>query len=571
MKRGIEMKKNIFSRSLRVKFIASFVVITLVLSSLSVVTYLTMKSSMAKLDEMVQITILANSISTSTQDTINNSYNTYILNKKPEDKQIILDTNDLIIKNLDMLKKMVADDSGKFELDSLIRLAGAYMEGSQATIKAVEAGGSLSEAVETREKQIKTQGFIKNAVDGLISNELSYQQKIKNNLNKQTEFTGFILIGLISVLSILSIFGAAIFSNYIAGMISKLAQNAQKISDGDLRIKKVEVKTKDDISILANAFNKMGENLREVIGKISENSNDVAHSADLLRENAEQSSRAIEQIAVSIQSVTQGAANQTEESQKTFTIVNELYGGNKKMYDNAQGVLATSGKAINAATVGKEKMDVLLKQIKVIKDKIIATHNVTEALKKGSGEIKRILDTIANIASQTNLLALNAAIEAARAGEHGKGFAVVAEEVRKLAEGSANATKEITEMLKDIQVNSQKAAESMLVGVDEVRGGMQMAEDARNAFTEIVKTSEDVDEKIKGITGEIENMVGELQKVEVMSKSILDIATQSSTGSHEVASSVEEQTASLQEITSSSGILSEMADELQKMVKQFKL
>lgn len=564
------MKWNIFSRSLRAKFIALFVLITLVLSSISVFTYFTMKSSVTRLDEMVQISILANGISTSTLETVNQGYTAYVLSKSPADKQKITDSDALVLENLGKLGEMVSDDGGRTILDSLTSFAGTYADTSRSIVAAVESD-DIPGALSTRERQVKAQGLLKNFIDELIGHELDYQQKLRNELNRKMEYTGFILVVLISALSVLSVLGSVIFSNYIAGMISKLASYARRIADGDLRLDEVRVKTKDDISVLAHAFNKMGGNLRSILGKIGENSNKVAHSAELLRVNAEQSSKAIEQIAVSIQSVAQGAVDQSDQSQKTFTVVNELYEGNKKMYNNAQAVMVTSGKAMEAATAGNDKMNTLVNQIKVIEDKIVATQEVTEVLNTRSGEIRAILDTIANIASQTNLLALNAAIEAARAGEQGKGFAVVAEEVRKLAEGSANATREITELLKEIQLDSRKVAESMSVGVNEVRGGIRMAEDAIGAFNEIVKTSGEVDRQIRGVTDGIEEMVGELHKVEEMSKYILEVAVRSSTGTHEAASAAEEQTAGLQEITTSSAVLSDMADELRKMVGQFKL
>jgi methyl-accepting chemotaxis protein len=564
------MKKNIFNSSLRFKFISNFVIITLVLSSLSIFAYLTMKSSIDELDRMIQTTILANAISSETGEISSTLLGQYILGDKAEDKDKIIKGLSEVDININLLKKGITDEKGKQSLDALIRLISGFNENARQAVKLVDDKGGLSKAVTIKENEAKIQEFIKNSINELVSIELSNNKILKDELNKKAERTGLILLLLISLCGTLSILGSVLFSNSIAGTIKRLAKYAQSIADGNLNVNKLEVKSKDDISVLANSFNKMGENLRNIIGKIGENSNNVAQFAELLKANAEQSSKAIEQIALSIQQVAQGAVEQSEQSDDTVEVVRDLYEGNKKVYENAHKVLLTSEKATNAATVGNDKMDLLLNQITVIEEKIVATQSITETLKNNSNEIKKILDTITNIATQTNLLALNAAIEAARAGEHGKGFAVVADEVRKLAEGSANATREITMMLKEIQKDSQLVSESMFIGVNEVKGGIQMAGEAREAFYEIVSTSSDVDAQIKGITEEIEKMVGEIQKVEGMSKNILNIAGKSAAGSHEVASAVEEQTASLQEITSSTTILADMAEELKKMVNQFK-
>lgn len=562
-------RKKILNSSLKTKFVASFLIITLILSSISIATYFIMKSTVEQLDEMLETTIEVNSITITSNEIFQNHLIPYITNQKPEDKTAVIDGCASIKSKLELLKSKITDEKGILAFNSLMNTCQTSEENAHELIAKVDSGEN-SQAVILREKLLKLQGYVKSAVDELVNAELEIYKDRKAKLNKEAGFVGVITLVLIFVFSIFSIIGAVIFSNYIAGMISKLAQYAQSIADGELGIKKIDVGTGDDLSVLAHSFNRMGENLRSIIGKISETSNNIARSAELLKLNAEQNTRAIEQIAVSIQQVAQGSADQTEQSQMTFTVVNKLYESNKKASENSHSVLAASEKATNAATAGEKMVDEMLDQIKIIEKKIIGAHDIANTLKSRSGEIKKILEAITGIASKTNLLALNAAIEASKAGKHGKGFAVVANEVRKLAEGSASASKEITEMLNEIRIKSQEVAESMIAGVNEARSGIRMAEDAKEAFAEIVNTSVDVDIQIKIIVKEIEKMVNEIKSVEEMSKNIMDIALNFSSGSHEVASAMQEQTAGLQEILSSSTILSGMADELQMVVSKFK-
>lgn len=573
-----------FKGSLKLKLISWFAIIVFLMGGISITSYLLMKYDMEKLNNMVQTTVLSNEIK-NYADNISKSFSNYILYKKSEDRLKIVDDIASIDRSIKALGLLVIDKDGKIFLDSVIALNKTFKEKYDNVFKMVDDINNTSDADAKSKKSInfmqkisgirsdsdKVRGFLKEEVDKLISTELSANKTVMDSLNTKTRVEGIIILFSIAFIGALSITAAVIYSSNIAGTIFRIARSAQSIADGNLNISKISVKSNDDISMVAQAFNKMGENLKQLILKIGESSSSVALSANNLKSSAEKNSMAIEQIASTVAQISSGASEQSEQSEKTVKVVNELYEENKKVYKNAHCVMDTSEKATKAANIGSEKAEKLLNQICIIEEKISETHTVTETLKTRSKEIEKILNTISSIASQTNLLALNAAIEAARAGEHGKGFAVVAEEIRKLAADTANSTKEITNMLNEIQLHSQIAAGSMASGVEEVKEGAAMAQDAKNAFNEIVSTSKDVDSQVREITLGIDIIVKGMKEVEEMSTNIAHIAAQSSEGTQDAVASVEEQTASMQEISSFASEMSDMAVELQNLINQFKV
>jgi methyl-accepting chemotaxis protein len=562
--------KPIYNKSLKTKLITVFTLITLIVSMTSIFTYFSMKSTMKQFDDISQTVFYANHISVVFQDFRDNSIPKIINNdenQKKSSQKMLLEAEESINK----LKKLVKDKGSIEKFNYVEKMTKSNIENANKIFELVDNKSAVSAIAEQQNKQYNLQDLLKKSVDEFIYTELSSQQHVKKKLNEHADFIGIVVLVLIISLATLSILISTLFSKCIAGMIAKLANYSKNISDGYLQINKIEVKSKDDIGVVADAFNIMVENLRNIIGNISKYSDDIAHSAGIVQGSVEQSSKAIENVGLSMQSVSAGASEQTEQTKETFNIVNGLFESNKKMLEKANQVSATSQMAISVATDGSAKVDAMLNQVKVIEEKIVLTQNSSESLEKKTSEIKNIIDTINGISGQTNLLALNASIEAARAGEYGKGFAVVADEVRKLAESSKNATGEITKLLNVIQNDSKDVSNRMHVGVDEVIAGIQMGEDARNSFNKILETSEAVDSQIKDITNEIKNITGEIKNVEGKSKSILDIAADFSDESCNVSSAVQEQTATLEEISSSSVVLLEMANQLQKIVKQFKL
>jgi methyl-accepting chemotaxis protein len=188
-----------------------------------------------------------------------------------------------------------------------------------------------------------------------------------------------------------------------------------------------------------------------------------------------------------------------------------------------------------------------------------------------SEQIGGIVDTITGIAGQTNLLALNAAIEAARAGEHGKGFAVVAEEVRKLAEESQSAAGSIADLITQIQTGTNTAIEVVSTGAGQTADGVEIVEQARDAFERIDVSVQDMDDRVQRIASALAEIVAAGSEMQQSIEQVLNVAEQSSASAEEVSATTEETSASAQQIAASAGDLAHTAESLQGVVRQFKL
>jgi len=234
-----------------------------------------------------------------------------------------------------------------------------------------------------------------------------------------------------------------------------------------------------------------------------------------------------------------------------------------------------------------------------IKSKVGASAAKVQEMGQRSSEIGAIVETIEDIASQTNLLALNAAIEAARAGEHGKGFAVVADEVRKLAERSSQATKEIGGLIAGIQTTVAEAVKAMDEGSREVELGVVSANKAGTALSEILSAAQAVNDQaelagsaaeqmsiasselvsavdsvsavVEENTAATEEMSANSTEVTQAIESIASVSEENSAAIEEVSASTEEMTAQVEEVTASAQSLAELAENLQNVINRFKL
>ena len=267
--------------------------------------------------------------------------------------------------------------------------------------------------------------------------------------------------------------------------ISRVAERAQAIAEGDLTGEPMHMDSNDEVTGLAVSINRMQENLREMIRTMMEISGIVSEDSAKLSRSANESFRRTKEQSLQ----TQQAAAAMQEMSISIAEVSR----------HAQSAASTSKQAASTAREGGVIVEQMLASMQSIAESVRNTAATVQRLGKESEQIIRIVNVIEEIAQKTNLLALNAAIEAARAGEQGRGFAVVAGEVRRLAESTRNATSEIGKMVEDFQLHTRGAVGAMDAGTQTVNQGVETTNRAGEALKRIIQMADQVDSMIAQI------------------------------------------------------------------------
>ncbi|HWR42628.1 methyl-accepting chemotaxis protein [Sporomusa sp.] len=409
------------------------------------------------------------------------------------------------------------------------------------------------------------------STEELVSMIKVFVKNEQDKISAHAEHNQIVLLIINIVIVLLSIVISIKISGSISGIAQELVIEAASIADGRITAENIDIKSSDEMGQLAAAFNKMKQNMRALIQDVSRSAEQVAASSQQLTASANQSAEAGNQIATSISEVTLSSEQQMSALNETSTVIQALSASVQQIAANTNEISEKSVRATIEANEGNMAVDNAINQMMQIEQNVTVSAEVVSMLGERSKEIGQIIGTISGIAGQTNLLALNAAIEAARAGEQGKGFAVVAEEVRKLAEQSQEAAKQIADLIGKIQIDTDKAVNIMDEGPRLVKSGSEKVNTAGLAFKQITSLITEVSEQMKHISAAIQQMASGSQHI-VSSVNEIDASSRKNVErTQTVSAATEEQSASVQEIAASSQALASMAEELRQAVGQFQV
>lgn len=377
-----------------------------------------------------------------------------------------------------------------------------------------------------------------------------------------------LIVGVVSLVVILVV--GTLFANKITKPVDQLKQVMNKVKDGDFSVN-AEITTKDEIGEMGETFNDMLSNVNTLIVETKDAANQVSQSSGHLEETSASALLSAEEVSKTVQEIAKGAGEQAQDAERGAIITSELN-------DEIEELLRYINEMKEHATEVQEQNISSGKTVKMLSERTSenteATNQIGTAistLKDNSSTIGDIVVTISMIADQTNLLALNASIEAARAGEHGRGFAVVAEEIRKLAEESSNAAKEIQSNVEAIQYQSNETSDLMVSVHSSGVAQTEAVSEVQNSFDLIFNKIKDITSVIASATDKVNDISNKKENMVDSIENISSVSEETAAGAEEVTASMDLQSDIVGEVSKSATELNDLSQKLSDLLESFKV
>ncbi len=455
-------------------------------------------------------------------------------------------------------------------IEKLIAQAKEY-DGISEKILSLKEQGIEEEAIEDMQFKAypKTQE-IKLTVAALISFKEKQVDEQITDLYRLQDRTKGMTVGFIAIAIALSFLISLLITRSITRPIQQFSIAAQAVAAGDLN-REIKIETRDETGLLVESFNRMVRELRGFIEQAVLSAEEISAASQQLSASSQQVSAAVEEVnAVAIE-LSKDTDDESLTIEQSKMKIDQIFEHTDTVSKRIQKVLQLSQENLKSTTEGRRVSYEAAEKIELIKANTEETVEKILNLNQASDKIASVMVLIGSVYEQINLLALNAAIEAARAGEAGRGFAVVAEEIRKLADQSAESANQISVAINGIKEQIRVFTDSMTMNDHALKAGAVIVNQASQNFEEIHHEIQEMAQEIEMVNCSIQKVVQEADSVMEDFETVFNIAKKTAASAQEVSATTEEQAGQIEGIAGAAENLASIAEVLNNRISLFKI
>ncbi len=559
------------------RIVLGYAVILLALSVIIMLLFIRTNMFNNQYESVLQNVLNLNTINVETANAAGSINNGCITGQSLEESGILIRAEEMLVY-LDELDKSIGTSQEYQGNRSMVNSLRQLLQEYQSDLETIAALGdgtnfpSISEEVNNVINDIRgimpsISSYCNNNITMELARSAVVQEEINSNFHKTIYFS---LGGFIAILAAAIVICAFIVKS-IMRPIKVLKSEITLVAEGDLTKEEIHLSSKDEFSGLADAFNMMSNNLKEIIGKVVAVTSEITNAAMIAKNTSGNNMRSSLEITHSTEDISQRMHKQSNEIESIMKQMQEMKKISLQISSDIEKIDSRTEGSRDKAEEGNTSIAAFVEQLQQVNHTVSQIADTADKFGNSTEEMNQILRGISDISQQTKLLSLNASIEAARAGEAGRGFAVVAGEINNLAEKTVELVTAISNIVEELRLSMKEMTEKMELGLKQLDKGNLMVAETQNKFVDILTDAGQTSEEIQSVHRMAEKLSQNAVSVSGSMVEVNSTIEENTLVTDQIVTIVENQTESTKELSDKVQILEELAVNLGEATSKFKI